>query len=185
MKNKKELRGKIRELSKTIPTKEKEAFSKMIVDNIVSCEEFKKAKIVGLFHEKFLWEPLVYKFFKDNDFFGKTILLPKCKKDSFDYVGGFSKLGNGIHYDTIEPLDGKIYKSEEVDLVVVPGMSFGFDNGERLGMGSGFFDKYLDKYNGFKIGISFEKLLMDEIPVYEWDEMVDAVITEEKIRRFT
>lgn len=184
MKNKKELRGKIRELSKTITTKEKETLSEKIVDYIMSCDEFKKAKRVGLFHEKFLWEPLVYKTFKERDFLGKIVLLPKCQSETFDYIEGFSELEKGS-FDTIEPKDGKIVDKEDVDLMIVPGMSFGCDNGERLGMGGGFYDRYLSQFDGVKIGIAFEKLLMEEIPVFEWDEMVDIVITENGVRRFT
>ena len=63
------------------------------------------------------------------------------------------------------------------------GVSIVFDkNGYRLGYGKGYYDKYFSK-NKYKtsIGLSFEKLLQEEIPKEKHDKNVDLIITEERI----
>ncbi len=75
--------------------------------------------------------------------------------------------------------------SKEVmpDLLIIPGLAFG-KTGERLGRGKGFYDKFLEKYNGLKIGICTSEQLLDEIPTEPHDIKMDGVIMENQILRF-
>ena len=64
----------------------------------------------------------------------------------------------------------------EVDLVVVPGMAFDA-RGNRLGRGGGFYDRLLPSLSCPKVGVCRSVQLVDEVPVQEWDQKVDIVIT--------
>lgn len=76
-------------------------------------------------------------------------------------------------------------ESKEVmpDLLIIPGLAFGRD-GERLGRGKGYYDKFLEKYNGLKIGICTSEQLLDEIPTEPHDIKMDGVIMENQILLF-
>lgn len=68
------------------------------------------------------------------------------------------------------------------DLILIPGLAF-TKNGHRLGRGKGFFDKYLENYNGKTIGICFEEQIFESIPTEKHDQMIDFVVTDGKIYR--
>ena len=64
----------------------------------------------------------------------------------------------------------------EVDLVIVPGMAFDA-KGNRLGRGGGFYDRLLPSLHCPKVGVCRMEQLVEEVPVQEWDQKVDIVIT--------
>ena len=52
---------------------------------------------------------------------------------------------------------------EEIELTLVPGLAF--DRfGWRLGYGGGYYDRFLKGFQGIRAGITFDALLLDEIP---------------------
>lgn len=65
------------------------------------------------------------------------------------------------------------------DIVIVPGVAFS-ENGSRLGMGAGFYDRFLSEREpqAYRIALCFDSQLVPEIPVEEHDQRVDAIITE-------
>ncbi|MCM8785804.1 MAG: 5-formyltetrahydrofolate cyclo-ligase [Candidatus Omnitrophica bacterium] len=72
---------------------------------------------------------------------------------------------------------------ENIDLVIVPGVVFDIYR-NRIGMGGGFYDRYLKTLpvKILKIALSFEfQVLLEKLPVNENDEKVDLIITEERI----
>ena len=72
---------------------------------------------------------------------------------------------------------------EEIDLVVCP--LTGFDEAcRRLGMGGGFYDRYLPKcVNAGIVAVAFECQKAKEVPTEAWDKPVDAVFTEDAVYR--
>lgn len=75
----------------------------------------------------------------------------------------------------------------EVDLVVVPGVGFSRD-GLRLGMGGGYYDRFLSTLppTAVRVGLAFELQLLDAVPSgieEQHDERVDLIVTELRVRR--
>ncbi len=66
------------------------------------------------------------------------------------------------------------------DILIIPGLGFS-KKGERLGRGKGFYDKYLNNFNGIKIGCCFNELLSKEIPMEQHDRLMDYVVTDTQI----
>ncbi len=64
-----------------------------------------------------------------------------------------------------------------VDLVLVPGIAFD-RRGGRLGLGRGFYDGFLAGIEAPRIGLTYEELLVEEVPEEEHDERMDIIITE-------
>lgn len=73
----------------------------------------------------------------------------------------------------------------EIDMVLVPMLAF--DNqGNRLGYGAGYYDKFLQftRPNCLKIGLCFENGHLDQLPSEPHDIPLDFVVTESTILRF-
>jgi 5-formyltetrahydrofolate cyclo-ligase len=92
-------------------------------------------------------------------------------------------------YNIQEPKDKAILPAEELDLVFVP--LVGFDlQGNRLGMGGGYYDRtfaHLQKKNikkPYLMGLAFECQYVAEIPEESYDIPLDAVLTEKKLYTF-
>ncbi len=66
------------------------------------------------------------------------------------------------------------------DVLLIPGLAFS-TNGERLGRGKGFYDKFLFDYRGIKVGVCFEVQLVAEMPTEAHDVNLDYIVTEERI----
>lgn len=68
---------------------------------------------------------------------------------------------------------------DELDVVMVPLVAFD-RQGQRLGMGGGFYDRTLQNWqqHGFlPVGLAHDCQQVDELPVAEWDVPLPAMIT--------
>ena len=67
----------------------------------------------------------------------------------------------------------------EVDVVVVPGVAFTAD-GQRLGQGGGWYDRFLAglRDDAVAIGVCFEAQILDAVPTEPHDVVLDVVVTE-------
>jgi len=68
----------------------------------------------------------------------------------------------------------------EKSLCIVPGIAFG-KNGERLGYGKGYYDRFLESFKGKTVGLSFEECLSENIPMEAHDRKIDYLVTDKKI----
>ena len=101
-----------------------------------------------------------------------TALVPKTEED---WTEGF----HGI----MEPKKETCaeLKPEDIDLVICPCTSFDEELG-RMGMGAGYYDRYLEKCSGAHIvAVAFECQKADSVMRQEWDKPMEKVFTEEKI----
>lgn len=119
---------------------------------------------------------------------GYNLYLPFTRKDIIDLgiaeINDLKKeLKEGV-FGVQEPI-AKIRKTEfkhNFDLIIVPGLCFNKD-GYRIGYGGGYYDSFLSKHAGdaLKVGFSYDKFIVDSLPVEDHDIPVDLIITEEKI----
>ncbi len=68
----------------------------------------------------------------------------------------------------------------EIDLVIVPGLAFDL-HGHRLGYGTGFYDRFLKQTKAARVGVAFDVLTIDILPVAEHDVTMDTLVTESRI----
>lgn len=64
-----------------------------------------------------------------------------------------------------------------IDLVVVPGLAFD-RRGNRLGLGGGYYDRFLTRVNAPKAGLIYSALFLDTLPAEAHDIPMDLVVTE-------
>ena len=80
----------------------------------------------------------------------------------------------------------RIVDPEWIETVIVPGLAFDI-NGNRLGRGAGFYDRFLPKLPSTAtiIGLAFECQVFESIPTERHDRPVDILITETQLRTCT
>jgi len=80
-----------------------------------------------------------------------------------------------------EPDEGcPLLAPEDIDLVLVPALCYD-KKGFRLGMGGGYYDRWLARYSGPAMGLCREGLLRDALPLEPHDRPVDVVITPTQV----
>ncbi|MDW7728596.1 MAG: 5-formyltetrahydrofolate cyclo-ligase [Bacillota bacterium] len=87
-------------------------------------------------------------------------------------------------YDIPEPRDDTLRpcKPDLIDLLIVPGVAFDLKC-NRLGYGGGYYDRFfpLLKPGTPMVALVYDLQIQPVIPVEEWDQPVDIVITEKRI----
>ncbi len=174
--NKTELRDQYRSIRKNVPDKMEK--SRIICDKIINHPRYQESLIIGLYiskPEEVDLTPVIADALKH----GKVVAIPRVKMFDLDFYKFDprstlirSKFGVMEPNPACEKIDIK-----DIPLFLVPGLSFD-KTGNRLGFGSGFFDRALLDLDAYKIGICFKEQMREDIPHYSYDVKMDEVIHE-------
>jgi len=87
--------------------------------------------------------------------FDTKIIVPKINGDELEHY--YFDKNNLVKnkYDIYEPIDGDLYEKDCFDLIIIPLLGIN-KRGYRIGYGKGYYDRFLSKYSGLKIGLSLE-----------------------------
>lgn len=115
---------------------------------------------------------------------GKRVALPLVtgpgRMEAVE-LKSFADLAPGdFNIPTVREAAREIISPEELDCVIVPAVAFSED-GYRLGMGGGFYDRYLVRAsNASRLAAVFDCQIFpgEDFPREEHDQQVDAVFTE-------
>ena len=155
-----------------------------IMDKVLNLEEFKSAECVLLYSSKG-GEVHTEGIIQSALSIGKRVALPVTKKESHALelyaIAGMDELSPGA-FGILEPKSdpARRVQPEEVDLVLVPGVSFD-RRGHRLGYGMGYYDSLLKRVKGRKIGLAYGMQMVERVPDEPHDVAVDIVVTESEI----
>lgn len=172
--DKKTLRAEIKALKKQHSKEQLLEQSEKILAKLEQHPDFVKAERVMLYSA--LPDEVQTQAFLEKWHLKKQIILPTVvgsdiipvayEKDTDFAVGDFN-----ILEPQNEPYKGGF------DLIVVPGVAFDH-NGNRLGRGRGYYDRFLCQHLEVKrIGICFDFQLVEEIPTEPFDIKMDEVIS--------
>jgi 5-formyltetrahydrofolate cyclo-ligase len=161
-----------------------EDYSYKIARNLYNQDEWIKADVIGITISK---EPEVdtYQIIRKAWESGKEVVVPKChpkeKSLSFHKITQFSQL-ESVFYGLFEPIMDQTIevRQDDIDLLVVPGLAYTKD-GYRLGFGGGYYDRYLQQYQGKTISLAFHFQVMPLIPIEGHDIPVSILITNEEV----
>ncbi|THB63270.1 MAG: 5-formyltetrahydrofolate cyclo-ligase [Gammaproteobacteria bacterium] len=183
-------RKRLRKMRSSLsPAKQKE-YSYLVSSHIYSSKEFKKSKHIAIYwpFDGEINPTLVIKMAEKMD---KVFYLPilakgKNRRMTFARACNGTKLKKN-RYGIPEPVTRKRKKASHLDLILTP--LVGFDSmGNRLGMGSGYYDATLSFLNRRKhwkkpllMGVAYELQRIENIPPKPWDIPLAGVYTEKGV----
>lgn len=107
---------------------------------------------------------------------GKTVAVPKIFGQIMRFVRIHTESPILSGYKGIpEPKENDIVQDPNA-LVLMPGLAFS-PNGQRMGYGGGFYDRFLAAESHPTIALCFDFQLVDRIPVQKHDIPVDVVLS--------
>lgn len=192
MASKEDLREKYFEKRQSLSNKFINEKSKLIIDKLrdyVIENAYENIMIFVSFRNEIKTHDLIKSWLNDNQ---KNIFVPYIDKDlnemRISKIDSFENdLIPGV-FDILEPREElkSNKKIKELDLIVVPGLIFS-QEGYRIGYGGGYYDKFLAEIDRKvdKVGIAFSDFVVDTLPVDDYDQPVDKLITEKEIISFT
>lgn len=163
---------------------ERHRWSEAILHRLAALPEFAAAARIALYAAT-VDEVQTEALFARATGAGKAVYYPTvgstAKTLTFRQVDDLRNLRPG-YGGVLEPRTGPERAAEEIDLVIVPGVAFDRD-GHRVGRGGGFYDRWLPRVRGCRIGLAFECQLVDRVAAEAHDQQVDMIVTEERIIR--
>lgn len=168
---------------RALTASERQAYSAEIREKIINCAAYKKARMCFLFAampDEVQTKELIVDALKA----GKRVCLPYItdKKGGIMQaaeISSFEELVAGAYgILSVDETKLRIVNPRDIDFVLVPGV--GFDRrGYRLGMGGGFYDRFLAQtVNAYLAAAVYDCQLADEVTKDEHDAKVHAVFTE-------
>lgn len=158
-----------------------EIASKQIRKNLGKVEQYRKAQVVACYHSTGS-EVKTHEIMQEILSHGKTLALPRVQEENlvFCEVKKFEDLEKG-EFGIMEP---KQYCKiiDCFDLVIVPAVAMA-KNGQRLGYGMGFYDRFLADKKIPTIALAFSKSIAKNIPHSDDDVKISIIVTEDEIIR--
>ena len=154
---------------------EKMSEARYVFDYIESSDIFKSGKNIMLFAS--LPDEIPTHAIIERWAQSKNIYLPRVNGDDLDiikYHPGTLQKGS---YDIMEPEGNDTVSPEMLNLIIVPGMAFD-RQGNRLGRGKGFYDRFLAQTHAVTIAVCFDCQLVDNIPTEPHDLPAQFVVTK-------
>ncbi len=172
--DKKELRANIKLLKKQHTKEQLLEQSEIILSKLEQHPDFQKAHIVMIYSA--LPDEVQTQAFLEKWRHKKKIILPTVVSDDIIPVELAENTGFAVgDFNILEPQNEPY--TGDYDLIVVPGVAFD-RNGNRIGRGRGYYDRFLCKHlNVKRIGICFDFQLVDEVPTEPNDIRMNEVIT--------
>lgn len=112
---------------------------------------------------------------------GKRVAVPKVQGSEMDFyeISNLSDCVNGA-FGIPEPV-GDSEPITESGWILMPGLAFDLQ-GNRLGYGGGFYDKYLEKQDNLvKIALAYDFQVVPTVSAETYDMPVDYIVTPERI----
>ena len=87
-------------------------------------------------------------------------------------------------FGALEPSEGDVLASTEVDVVVTPGVAFD-RGGFRVGYGGGYYDRFFRRarVEMLRVAVGFAVQVVEEVPHGHADLSMDALVTEDEVTR--
>lgn len=176
--SKKTLRQAILARMNQVSSERRQKLERFFINELTVLPQWQSAKVVGITVSMFPeWETrgIIQEVFKQ----GKRVVLPKViSKDSMIFVE--FKQGDRLiksAFGVEEPIGDEYLES--IDLMIVPGVGFN-EQGDRLGFGGGYYDRYLAHFKGHTVALVAREQIC-HVPVERHDIPVRQLIIE-KIR---
>lgn len=156
--------------------------SREICTRLLGHRFYKDASVI-FSHKPFAGEADISQFNGQALKDGKTVAYPICY-DNGKMVAAVPNSPADVvegRYGIIAPMisNSRIISPKDIDLVIVPCAAFDGANLSRIGMGAGYYDRFLPLCEMAKrIAVAFEAQHIGGIITEKWDAKMHAIITE-------
>ncbi|NMC57456.1 MAG: 5-formyltetrahydrofolate cyclo-ligase, partial [Eubacteriaceae bacterium] len=154
--------------------------SEIIINKILSTEEYKNAKCIFTYIStpgEVCTDMLIKKSITDSKITLVPVLISKTEMAAGSISIDTVFIKNRYNID--EP-EIKNFYDGKIDIIITPGLSF-CSSGERLGYGGGFFDRFFVKHKeALKIGLCLDELIAQNLPCESHDIKMDMIITQSR-----
>lgn len=181
---KKELRQKFRSIREDMSAEEKQQADADIARRLLEFPVYKDVKTVLCFVSTGL-EVNTLPILQEAWRCGKNVAVPRCVdkdgKMEFRLINSMEEL-TASTFGLLEPdpMSTELLKDFRNSACILPG--FGFDSyGYRIGFGKGYYDRFLQRYCGVKIGICYNRCIGSVFPHGRYDAAADYVVTQKYI----
>lgn len=175
------MRKAIAQKAKMLPEEYCKSASEIICRRIVDLPEYIKAETVFIFVGTMKGEPDTTKIIEESLSRGKKVCAPLCVSDGVMVAKEIKNLTTDFstgYCGLLEPLESlNTVDPAEIDFVLVPCVSCDYD-GNRLGHGKGFYDRFLSKRDFDTALICYDELVSLDIPMESHDKAIGTVITD-------
>ena len=172
-----ELRKKYLDIRNNITNRYKK--DNLIYNKVINNEMVRNAKTI-----------LIYVSYRNEvdtlkiiDFFlnKKDIAVPKVEDGviNFYYIKSMDELKKGS-FNILEPITNKIVSDFSNCISITPGICFS-SNMYRIGYGGGYYDRFFQDKNIYKIGITYEECMVEYIDNDKYDIVMDEIITDKRV----
>lgn len=182
---KNKIRRELLALRQSISHEEKQKYERMMAHRLTSLASYRYAEAVLLYFPIKGEPDLMAQVFDTATRSGKQVAFPLCHPEdctlTFHVVSSLDMLTDGTYGTKEPPPDAPLYvpAHDRHDIMLVPGISYD-KKGFRLGYGKGYYDRYLTDFGGTAVGITFDALIRDTLPVGRYDRAVNVILTERR-----
>ena len=184
MQSKRRLRQRLLDVRESLPEDVVAGWSRAIADRLTSMDRWHDTEslhcYIGALPGEVRTNQIIERAWRSH----KTVICPRVRAHGqleHRQVSDWSQLRRSA-FGLLEPdpdLAPPIQHGAS-EIILVPGVAFSLD-GQRLGMGGGYYDRFLRCTDATRIGLAFELQLQDAIPQSEHDEPVDLIVTELRV----
>lgn len=179
---KKALRQKMLAFRKGLTKEQYEAKSRAILARLYEEPRFQQAKTIFAYasmpDEVQLYDLLAHAL-REGKRVGLPLITGKGLMEAVNLPSLAALVPGKFGILTVRKEEQSIIPADEVDFVVVPGAAFS-QKGERLGLGGGYYDRYLMEKapQAYRAALTFDGQVVASVPMEAHDAKVNLILTE-------
>lgn len=174
--DKKLLRAQYKSIRNNVQNREQKSCE--IARRLLKLDAIKLAKNIAAFMSfgsEVQTEGLILKLLKEH-----TVAIPRVMGSQMQFLRINSLNGLEISkFDIPEPPYDEKNIINDIDIAIVPGLAF-TEQGQRLGYGGGYYDKFFEDSNTLLCAICFEEQICESLPCYAHDRLMDIIVTDKR-----
>ncbi len=177
------LRRVLRDRRAAIPAELRAGWSAAVAARVQGLDVWRRAETVHLFIGALPGEVETRGLAAACLVAGKVLVCPRVAGERLELrrVEDLNALARSDRWGLWEPTERCApVEPRAIELALVPGLGFG-RRGGRLGMGRGFYDRFLAETDAPRVGLCFELQLLSSTPVDERDAAMHRVVTELRV----
>lgn len=167
-----------------IPIAERDRISHELIKKFLATEIYRTSKILMAYAsmpDELQLNELFAACFADKKILAIPLIIGKGEMQAVE-VPNFDALEVGeFNILTVKRELRKFIEPAQIDCVIVPGAAFDVHGG-RLGMGGGYYDRFLTlAVNAKKIALAYDFQLVNSLPLEPHDTRINAVMTPTRL----